>query len=107
MMTAIVLGSICLLLVVALVVVIIILTARSAARKRRVMDEGEPVVGFIVQANNVLWERGTGDNAAQILISFDPDLADDPDRMLRLARKLGRLKPSRRTTTWRRRSPSW
>ena len=56
------------------------------------MAEGDPVVGFIVQANNVLWVRGTGDNAAQILITFDPELADDPERMMRLARKLGRLK---------------
>jgi hypothetical protein len=87
-----ILGSICLVLFVAAVVFLVVIGMREKKREEKVRAEGVPTLGWIVQANNVLWEEGSGDNAAQILITFDEELKDDPERMLELALKLGRLK---------------
>lgn len=69
--------------------------ARRDRQEKETRRNGEVVVGWIVQANNVLWEKGHGDNAAQVLITFDRDLAHDTEEMQHLARKLGRLKEGR------------
>ncbi|HEX3150977.1 MAG TPA: hypothetical protein VHR66_23055 [Gemmataceae bacterium] len=87
-----ILGAICSLLVVVALLFLAIHMIRSSRHEADVRENGEPVVGFIVQANNVLWQKGYGDNAAQILITFDRELADDPEQMLKLARRLGKLK---------------
>lgn len=87
-----ILGGLCILLVAAAVVIVAVITVRYARHEREVMEHGEAIRGWIVQANNVLWEEGREDNAAQILITFDRDLQHDSERMLELALKLGRLK---------------
>jgi hypothetical protein len=85
-------GSICLLLFVAAVAFLVVIGIREKKREEHVKATGVPLTGWLVQANSVLFEEGTGDNAAQILVTFDEELAGDTERMQELAMKLGRLK---------------
>lgn len=79
-------------LFVILLVIGLILTHHDANRKRRVLDEGEHTTGWLVQANNSLFEPGTVDLPALVVISPDPDTAEDKDLMTDLAERIFNLK---------------
>jgi hypothetical protein len=66
--------------------------ARKNRREDEVRESGQVVVGWIVQANRVLYEKYQMDAPAQVLITFDRELAEDIDQMRELAEDLGRLK---------------
>ena len=57
----------------------------ESRRRSRVMAEGVPVVGWIVQANSELFRAGAEDAPAQVLISFEaPDGAGLEELSLRM-----------------------
>jgi hypothetical protein len=87
-----ILGGTCAFLVVAVIAFVVVVVVRDVRREKDVRACGEPILGWIVQANNILFEEGTRDSAAQILITFDPQLQRDRERMRALAEELGRLK---------------
>jgi len=89
------LSAICTLVFFAGVGAILLFLAARNRRADRVRETGEVVVGWVVQANQVLWVRRPEDAPAQVLITFDRDLANDPERMRALAVDLGRLKEGR------------
>jgi hypothetical protein len=87
-----VLASVLILTFFAGVGAVLIVMAGKNRREDHVRKTGEVVVGWIVQANNVLFQRGQDDAPAQVLITFDRELADDPDQMQDMAQHLGSLK---------------
>jgi hypothetical protein len=60
--------------------------------KNRVMRDGVPIVGWIVQANMDLYQPGNGDEPALVLVSFDDVPSAEVDA---LARKMFALKGRR------------
>jgi hypothetical protein len=85
-----VLGTICFLLVVLGVIFLVYFNAKEARHKKYVMDNGEPIIGWIVQANSNLYEKGNWDYPAQILITFDDSIEDE--FMEELIARVGALK---------------
>src|SRR5262249_44043026 len=72
-----VLGLVCGLLVVGLVVLVVVAVVWDRQHRKTVMAKGETVVAWVVQANNALYEEGTEDYPAQVLVSPDPTADDD------------------------------
>lgn len=64
-------------------------TVWDRRRRRRVLENGRLVRGWIVQANSALFQPGPVDLPAVVLFSFE-DVPDD--RLAELARRLFRLK---------------
>ncbi|MBX9583825.1 MAG: hypothetical protein K2X87_26285 [Gemmataceae bacterium] len=88
-MTAWILGGLAVAGVAGLLAVMNVLAGRN---KQRTLDEGEPVTGWLVQANTALFEDGAGDYPAVCLISPDPDTAEDEGFMTDLADRIMELK---------------
>ena len=59
--------------VVGFVLLIVVLSIRDAKRKRRTLEEGEPVTGWLVQANSNLFTAGQVDYPAVCLLTPDAD----------------------------------
>jgi hypothetical protein len=79
-----------------LVLVIVALVAWAIIdgmkQDQRYLEQGTRVLGWIVQANPVLYSGGGMDNAALVLISFDAK-ADPPDPfMYQLANEIAQIK---------------
>lgn len=53
---------------------------------------GEPALGWVVQANDVLYQRGREHAAAVVLVSPDDDVARDEEFMTGLAERMMELK---------------
>jgi hypothetical protein len=85
-----ILGSICGLLVLGLVILVIVATLWDKRHRKTVMAKGDPIIAWIVQANDKLFKPGTEDYPAQVLISPDP--AVDEDFMKDLIERVGDLK---------------
>src|SRR3954470_12321806 len=63
-------------------VVGLLLLARIDTRNReRTLGRGEPTIGWIIQANNNLFEAGHMDYPALVLISPDEETANDEEYM--------------------------
>lgn len=68
------------------------------AQDKRYREQGTKVLGWIVQANPVLYEAGGMDNVALILVSFDAN-PDPPDPfMFHLAERIAEIKRGKPTT---------
>lgn len=78
--------------VVLAVILGIILTIRLNKRRDRVLDEGEHTHGWLVQANNELFEKGDMDLPALIIISPDAKTNDDEEFMTELTEDIMGLK---------------
>lgn len=61
-------------------------------------ERGDPTIGWIIQANPNLYKYDTADYPAFVLVSPDPDTADDSAFMADLADRLGALRGKRRLT---------
>jgi hypothetical protein len=71
---------------------IVYIAALDKRKKKRALEEGEPTVGWLVQANTKLFGDGWMDLPALVLISPDPDTAADEDLMTDLADQIMELK---------------
>jgi hypothetical protein len=74
--------------------VIFIVVVNVIDRKRRAatLANGEHTHGWLVQANNALFEEGTLDNPALVVVSPDKATNDDEDFMTELAERIMELK---------------
>jgi hypothetical protein len=77
---------------VLVVILGIILTIRLNKRRDRILDEGEHTFGWLVQANNELYEKGNMDLPALMIISPDRETNDDEEFMTGLASEIFELK---------------
>src|SRR5882724_2219027 len=66
----------------------IILSIKLNKRRDRVLKEGEKTHGWLVQANNELFEKGDSDMPALIVISPDEETNDDAEFMTKLAEEI-------------------
>lgn len=87
-------GWMCLGLLI-LAVVLTVLQSRAAGRHERyVLENGRPVLGWIVQAPAALFQPGETSRPAQILLTFDPAVADPPALLAGVAARLRELRDS-------------
>jgi hypothetical protein len=84
-------GWACLLAVVLLAVMLTASSIGARRHERYVREKGEPVVAWVVQANNVLYQPGDGSRAAQALITFET-IPDVESYMAELIGRIGKLK---------------
>jgi len=77
---------------VLLVVGLVALVVTRAIERRRVLERGEVLHGWIVQANTRLFEEGSFSAPAQVLISFAGKRAASDERLAETARRLASLK---------------
>lgn len=72
----------------------VIVWANVAQNKARdyTLQNGEPSIGWLVQANNNLFEAGNLDYPALVLISPDPKSAEDEEYMTELAEDIMAIK---------------
>jgi hypothetical protein len=87
-----ILGSACGGLVLVAVVVVVYLGRAEYNKKKRAIDEGEHTFGWLVQANNDLFQEGQWDLPALVLISPDEETNEDEEFMTDLAEKVMELK---------------
>ncbi len=83
---------VCIGLTVVAVVVIVIANLSEKKAYEYTVRHGEPALGWIVQANNALFESGVLDQPALILVSPDEDTANDEEFMTELAEEIMDLK---------------
>jgi hypothetical protein len=88
-------GLLCGGLAVAAVVGLILLGRIDTRNRQRTLEKGEPTVGWIIQANNNLFEEGHMDYPALVLISPDEETANDEEFMTDLAGRIMELKGER------------
>lgn len=87
-----ILGFVCIGLL-CLAVIGLVLTARAERQRyQHVMAEGVSAIGWLVQANNILFQPGDSSAPAQVLLSFEGQRAADLDQLAEIARRIGRLK---------------
>ena len=70
----------------------IILSIKLNKRRDRVLEEGERTHGWLVQANEELFEKGDSDMPALIVISPDEETNDDEEFMTKLTEEIMELK---------------
>ena len=87
-----VLGFVCAALVIGAVTLVVYLSVKESRARQHVLENGEPTVGWVVQANTALFEKGNMDYPALVLISPDPETADDEEFMTGLAERIMDLK---------------
>jgi hypothetical protein len=81
--------------VLGVVVLGIILYISSLRQLKYYREHAESMVGWLVQANTALFEKGSIGSPAQVLVCFD-DPADEPDENIgALAQRVFRLKGKR------------
>ena len=68
------------------------LNVKDSRNKQRVLEEGDYTIGWLVQANNKLFEDGDMDLPALVLISPDSETARDEEFMTDLADRIMDLK---------------
>lgn len=85
-------GWVCVGLTVVAVVVIVLANMSEKKARDYTMKNGEPAIGWLVQANNALYESGNLDYPAVILVSPDEDTANDEEYMTELAEDIMDLK---------------
>lgn len=72
--------------------VVVYLAILDKKRKNRVLREGEHTIGWLVQANMNLFEKGFMDLPALVVISPDKETANDKEFMTDLADQIMELK---------------
>ena len=92
MLTAVIVGSLCSGFILLLVGFLVWGMWREKKLKQYAKDNGDPTVGWIVQANNNLYKKGTADYPAFVLISPDEETAIDEEYMVGLAERLNAMK---------------
>ena len=92
MSTGAIVGIIIGVIVVLLAIIGVIVTIRLNKRRDRVLDEGDHTHGWLVQANNALFEKGDADLPALLIISPDAETNDDEEYMTELADDIMTLK---------------
>ena len=74
------------------VIVGIIMNSKLNKERDRILEEGEPTHGWIVQANDELFKKGDSDMPALIVISPDEETNDDEEFMTELTESISALK---------------
>ena len=87
-------GYICGGLTLLAIVGIVYLAILDSKKKKRLIEEGEHTTGWLVQANNNLFEDGVMDYPGLVLISPDEATAEDEELMIDLADRIMELKGS-------------
>ncbi len=77
---------------VAFVILVVIFTIKEGKKKRYALENGAQTHGWLVQANNALFEDGLMDNPGLVIISPDKKTNDDRDFMSDLADQIMELK---------------
>ena len=90
MLTAVIVGSLCSGFILLVVGFLIWGVWREKKLKRYAEDNGDPTIGWIVQANENLYKKGTADYPAFVLVSPDNDTANDAEYMVGLAERPAR-----------------
>lgn len=85
-------GSICLGLVVLAVGFVIYANIADARKRRYVVENGSPAKGWLIQANMSLFEKGSMDLPALVLVSPNKRVEDDEEFMTDLAQRIMELK---------------
>lgn len=85
-------GWVCIGLTVAGVAFIVYAVMRDNKRKAYTLENGEHTHGWLVQANNALFEEGSMDAPALVVISPDAGTNDDEEFMTDLAERIMELK---------------
>src|SRR5262249_37312956 len=67
-------------------------SVRESQERRYYEEHAEPMVGWIVQANPALYDRGAIDRPAQILVAFDGDPAKPDAEIAEMAMRAAGLK---------------
>jgi hypothetical protein len=90
-----ILGLACIGFVGLAVAFLIHLERVEKSRRQHVFANGTAVIGWLVQANNALFQPGTSGDPAQVLISFPGDRAASIEELADLAERVARLKSAR------------
>jgi hypothetical protein len=77
---------------VALAVLGVTLKLREHRRRDRVIADGSHTTGWLVQAHQNIFDEGSMDEAGLVLVSPDPEVAEDREFMTELAEKVMELK---------------
>lgn len=85
-------GWVCVGLVVLAVLFFVWVSFQDKQTRKKYEEHGTPVIGWIVQANNDLYERGNFDKPAQILVCFDAEDNPPDEFMAKLAERVAELK---------------
>jgi hypothetical protein len=85
-------GFACIGIFAVLMVLGFILMAIDKKKKQATLEKGEPVLGWLIMANMKLYEEGSSENAAVVLISPDPETANDDEYMLDLVEKIAEIR---------------
>jgi hypothetical protein len=85
-------GWVCIGLALAGVAFVVYAVIRDNKRKAYALEHGEHTHGWLVQANNALFEDGTMDAPALVVISPDAETNDDEEFMTELAERIMELK---------------
>jgi hypothetical protein len=64
--------------------------AQDAKKQARVLEEGEPVLGWVIMANKILYEADDIDDSSAtfVLIAKDPEVGNDEDYMTALVEEV-------------------
>jgi len=85
-------GSVCVGVVVLVALLGTVLSIQAARHERYVTEKGQPVLGWIVQANAALYQPGESNRPAQVLITFDPAVGDPAAVLAGIAARVAALK---------------
>ena len=85
-------GWLCCGLVVAFVMLSVYIRITEARTRERYENGADSFVGWIVQANNVLYQPGVGSSPAMVLIGFDGVIGELDFAVGDLARRVAQLK---------------
>ena len=72
--------------------ILVVIGLRMQKEMRRMIEEGDHAVGWLVQANVALFEKGDDDNPALVLISPDERTERNEQLMTHLAERIMELK---------------
>jgi hypothetical protein len=85
-------GWVCIGLTVAAVAFVVYANVVDRKRRAYTLENGEKTHGWLVQANNALFEDGNMDLPALVVMSPDPETNDDEEFMTDLAERIMELK---------------
>jgi len=70
---------------------------KSWERTRRIVSNGHVVVACVVRAHPDLYRDSGGPTRCEVVFSFDPDVAAEPDYLRHIARRLATCYPGKRS----------
>ncbi len=85
-------GWVCVALTVLGVIFVVVVNVLDSKKRAATLANGEHTHGWLVQANQALFEEGNLDNPALVIVSTDAATNDDEDYMTELAERIMELK---------------